>query len=120
MNRFPPESTATAYGLHKLAEVAGPPSPRVEHPDPSPATVVMTPVTASTRLTRWFDNSAMKRFPAPSYARPRGSFNNTASTALTPMTSNAVDVRSPAATVTSNSDAPLVVVLYGASNTLPA
>ena len=70
MKRFPALSTATPPGAAKLASVAGPPSPL--KPDvPFPATVVMTPE-ESTFLIRWFWVSAMKRFPAPSTARPRG------------------------------------------------
>jgi len=39
----PVESNATPTGLHRLADVAGPPSPCAEH-DPFPATVTMIPV----------------------------------------------------------------------------
>ena len=55
MNTLPLPSTATPYGLSKLALVPGPPSPLklpLNKPTPFPATVVITPVPAASRRTR--------------------------------------------------------------------
>src|SRR6266404_3614358 len=56
-----------------LALVAGPPSPENELL-PDPATVVMVP-SGLMRRTRALPTSAMKRLPAVSAARPRGSLS---------------------------------------------
>src|SRR5208282_260070 len=53
--KFPEESKVTSLGLDNCALVAGQPSPiglGLPQPAPPPATVVMMPVTASTRRTR--------------------------------------------------------------------
>ena len=71
MKRFPAPSSATPTGPASCAAVAGPPSPP-KPCSPVPATVVMMPVTVSTRRTRPLEASAMKRFPAPSSATPTG------------------------------------------------
>src|SRR5437879_5649759 len=65
MNRFPALSTATGPPALNSAEVAGPPSPLKPH-WPSPATVLITCVVASTRRIRQLVLSAMKRFPTVS------------------------------------------------------
>ena len=71
MNRLPEASTAAPPGALSWAAVAGPPSP--EKPNcPFPATVVITPVAASTRRMRSLESSAMNRLPEPSTATPRG------------------------------------------------
>src|SRR5437868_4166582 len=72
MNRLPDPSTATPVGVHKLALVAGPPSPVKPSNLPPPATVVMTPAAASTRRIRLLPLSAMNRLPDPSAATPAG------------------------------------------------
>ena len=71
MKRLPEPSTATPVGVLKLALVAGPPSP-LKPLTPFPATVVMTPVSAATRLMRPLAQSAMSTLPPPSTATPRG------------------------------------------------
>src|SRR4051812_16606126 len=77
MNRFPPSSTATPYGLFSCASVAGPPSPEKQQVALPllPATVVMIPSIATFRIRR-FLVSAMKRLPALSTARQHGSFSS--------------------------------------------
>src|SRR4029453_12154140 len=72
IHRFPAASTATPVGLVRLAAVAGPASPE-NPPKPFPATVVITPVPASTRRMRRLVVSAIHRFPAASTAPPVGS-----------------------------------------------
>src|SRR3990172_6505759 len=70
-NTLPTPSTATPYGEFSWAPVAAPPSP--ENPGvPVPAMVLINPVTASTRRTRWLAMSAMNTLPTPSTATPVG------------------------------------------------
>jgi len=61
MNRSPAASTATARGVLRCAAVASPPSPSSmgSPPPEGPATVVITPVAASTRRTLLAAPSAM-------------------------------------------------------------
>ena len=54
----PSGSKAMLWGRLSIASTAGPPSP--EKPaSPVPATVEMTPVSASTRRTTWLSRSTM-------------------------------------------------------------
>jgi hypothetical protein len=71
MNTSPSPSTATPHGYKSWALVAAPPSPR-SPPTPVPATVVITPLAASTRRTRWLSVSVTKMLPAASTATPLG------------------------------------------------
>src|SRR4029453_2290244 len=69
--RNPPAGVvATAYGIVRLAAVAGPPSPLMKTDDvPVPATVVITPV-GETRRTRLPNQSAIRKPPSGVVASP--------------------------------------------------
>src|SRR3990172_5554260 len=74
MNTLPPPSTATPIGEPSRAPAAAAPSP--ENPAiPVPAIVLINPVTASIRRTRWLEASAMNTLPTPSTATPYGKFS---------------------------------------------
>src|SRR3990172_1853797 len=74
MNTLPPPSTPTPYGRSSWAPVAAAPSP--ENPKvPLPAKVLINPLPASTRRTRWLEVSAMNTLPAPSTATPYGLYS---------------------------------------------
>src|SRR3990172_3741783 len=74
MNTSPTPSTATSNGKYSWALVAAAPTPK--NPEvPLPAKVLINPVTASTRRTRWLKVSAMNTLPAPSTATPYGKYS---------------------------------------------
>ena len=70
MKRLPAPSTATPSGRRNFIATAGSLSP-LKPGSPVPAKVVMVPE-GSTRRIRWFQESAMKRFPVVPTANPAG------------------------------------------------
>ena len=77
MKTLPSASTATASGRSMKASAAGPPSPRSRALS-LPAKVVILPVAASTRRTRWPSRSAISRLPSARRAAPLGKESATA------------------------------------------
>lgn len=79
MYALPAESITTPHGLASSALVAAPPSPQplggLLHSPPSPATVLISPVPATTSRTFSSSVSAIYTFPAESTATPSGPFS---------------------------------------------
>jgi hypothetical protein len=99
------EAKATPYGLCKVAEVAGPPSP-LKPPDvPLPAQVMMVPFGHTWRM-RWFLESAIKMLPVvESTATPYG-------------LCKAADVASPPSPLMPYEPVPATVVIVPFGHTL--
>src|SRR5260370_22094818 len=69
MYTAPDPPTATPFGALSCAMVASDPSPA--NPGPPPATVVIEPLVSTLRI-RWFEVSAIYKFPVASSANPLG------------------------------------------------